>query len=138
VYTSMIGDRKEVFMENTSPKKLRAKLKDYLDLAKKEVVRIKRRSGQNYILLSEDKYNELKLELTSLQKRLLGKNNPLEEVVDEKVKSNVKVKNKAKAKVKDKVKAKVKAKAKDKIKAKSKDKTKDKKSKPKKAKTKTT
>jgi PHD/YefM family antitoxin component YafN of YafNO toxin-antitoxin module len=63
-------------MENTTPKKLREKLKDYLDLAKKEKIRIKRRSGQNYILMNEDKYNELKNAVTSLQKRLLGKGHP--------------------------------------------------------------
>lgn len=79
-------------MENTSPKKLRAKLKDYLDLAKKEIVRIKRRSGQHYILLSEDKYNELKSELTSLQKRLLGKGQ-----VAEKLKEKTKGKSKDKS-----------------------------------------
>lgn len=67
-------------MENTSPKKLRAKLKDYLDLAKKEVIRIKRRSGQHFILLSEEKYNELKMELTALQKRLLSKGHAVEKV----------------------------------------------------------
>jgi PHD/YefM family antitoxin component YafN of YafNO toxin-antitoxin module len=60
-------------MENTTPKKLREKLKDYLDLAKKEKIRIKRRSGQNYVLLTEEKFNELKNAVTSLQKRLLGK-----------------------------------------------------------------
>ena len=70
-------------MENTSPKKLRAKLKDYLDLAKKEAVRIKRRSGQHFILISEEKYNELKSELTTLQKRLLGKS-PIAEKIKEK------------------------------------------------------
>jgi PHD/YefM family antitoxin component YafN of YafNO toxin-antitoxin module len=78
-------------MENTSPKKLRAKLKDYLDLAKKEAIRIKRRSGQHYILLSEEKYNELKMELTALQKRLLSKGHITE-----------KVKGKSKSKVKGK------------------------------------
>lgn len=59
-------------MENTSPKKFRANLKDYLNLAKKEKVRIKKRSGQNFILMSEEKYEELKTELTTLQKRLLA------------------------------------------------------------------
>lgn len=87
-------------MENTSPKKLRAKLKDYLDLAKKEIIRIKRRSGQHYLLISEEKYNELKMELTTLQKRLLGKSH-----VPEKVKGKTKGKSiektvEAKAKVK--------------------------------------
>lgn len=83
-------------MENTSPKKLRAKLKDYLDLAKKEAIRIKRRSGQNYILISEEKYNELKMELTSLQKRLLGKSHVVEKIKD-KVKEKIKGKAKTKA-----------------------------------------
>ena len=69
-------------MENTSPKELRAKLKEFLDIAKKEAVRIKRRSGQCYILLSEEKYNDIKMELNTLQKRLLGKGH-----VDEKVKT---------------------------------------------------
>ena len=82
-------------MENTSPKKLRAKLKDYLDLAKKEIIRIKRRSGQRYILISEEKFNELKTELTSLQKRLLGKNQ-----ISEKLKDKTKEKEKEKAKAK--------------------------------------
>lgn len=72
-------------MENTTPKKLRAKLKDYLDLAKKEKIRIKRRSGQNYILLTEEKYNELKNAITSLQKRLLGKAQPAVKAREKKI-----------------------------------------------------
>ena len=60
-------------MEKTSPKKLRARLKEFLDMAQKEAVRIERRSGQCFILLSEEKYNDLKTELNILQKRLLGK-----------------------------------------------------------------
>jgi PHD/YefM family antitoxin component YafN of YafNO toxin-antitoxin module len=74
-------------MENTTPKKLREKLKDYLDLAKKEKIRIKRRSGQSYILMAEEKYNELKSAVTSLQKRIIGKGHP---AVKEKDKSKKK------------------------------------------------
>ena len=92
-------------MENTSPKKLRAKLKDYLDLAQKEIVRIKRRSGQNYILISEEKYNELKLELTTLQKRLLGKSVDIAEKITEKLKDKKKSKKKDKVKNKNKKKS---------------------------------
>ena len=102
-------------MENTSPKKLRAKLKDYLDLAQKEIVRIKRRSGQNYILISEEKYNELKLELMTLQKRLLGKSVDIAEKITEKVKD--KKKSKKKDKVKNKNKKRKKSTDKKKIKA---------------------
>lgn len=92
-------------MENTSPKKLRAKLKDYLDLAKKEVIRIKRRSGQNYILVSEEKYNDLKAELHALQKRLLGKSHVVEKV-KEKIKGKKGKKGKTELKTKGPVKTK--------------------------------
>ena len=59
-------------MESTSPKKLRAELKDFLDLAVKEPIRIQRRSGETYILLAEHLYAEMQNELLSLQRRLLG------------------------------------------------------------------
>ena len=61
-------------MESTSPKKFRAELKDYLDLAESEPIRIQRRSGENYILMNENKYAELQNEISSLQRRLLAMN----------------------------------------------------------------
>lgn len=62
----------EIFMELTNPKKLRAELKDYLDLAEKEPVRIQRRSGSTFVLMNEDKYAEMQSEIMSLQRRLLS------------------------------------------------------------------
>ncbi len=59
-------------MESTSPKKLRAELKDYLEMASKEPIRIQRRSGENYVLMNEDIYANMQLEISSLQKRLLS------------------------------------------------------------------
>jgi PHD/YefM family antitoxin component YafN of YafNO toxin-antitoxin module len=61
-------------MESTSPKKFRAELKDYLDLAESEPIRIQRRSGENFILMNENKYAELQNEISSLQRRLLAMN----------------------------------------------------------------
>ena len=61
-------------MESTSPKKLRAELKDYLDMAANEPTRIQRRSGENYVLMNENKYAELQNEISSLQRRLLAMN----------------------------------------------------------------
>lgn len=61
-------------MESTSPKKLRAELKDYLDLAVDEPIRIQRRSGENYILMNETLYADLQNEISSLQRRLLAMN----------------------------------------------------------------
>ena len=69
-------------MESTNPKKLRAELRDYLDLAASEPVRIQRRSGENYILMHENIYADLQNEISSLQRRLLG----MSEVIDGKAK----------------------------------------------------
>ena len=59
-------------MQNTNPKQFRAELKDYLDLAAKEPIRIQRRSGENYILLKEGSFQGMQDEIVSLQRRLLG------------------------------------------------------------------
>lgn len=59
-------------MRSTNPKQLRAELKDYLDLAAKEPIRIHRRSGENFILLKEDMFQSLQDEVVNLQRRLLG------------------------------------------------------------------
>lgn len=59
-------------MESTSPKKLRAELKDYLDMASTEPIRIQRRSGENYILINEDDFAKMQNEISSLQRRLLS------------------------------------------------------------------
>ena len=59
-------------MQNTNPRQLRAEMKDYLDLAKKEPIRIQRRSGESYILIKEETFTELQSEILSLQRRLLG------------------------------------------------------------------
>jgi PHD/YefM family antitoxin component YafN of YafNO toxin-antitoxin module len=59
-------------MRNTNPKQFRAELKDYLDMAAKEPIRIQRRSGENFILLKEEMFQGLQEEIVSLQRRLLG------------------------------------------------------------------
>ncbi len=59
-------------MQNTNPKKLRAELKDYLDLAMDEPIRIQKRSGESFILLAEDSYAKMQNEIVSLQRRLLS------------------------------------------------------------------
>ncbi|RZF20649.1 hypothetical protein DAY19_11735 [Halobacteriovorax vibrionivorans] len=71
-------------METTNPKKLRAEMKDYLELAKNEPVRIQRRSGESYILLNEHDFTKMQAEIISLQRRLLSMSNVLDdEVYDE-------------------------------------------------------
>lgn len=68
-------------MKSTNPKKLRAELKDYLDLALKEPIRIQKRSGESFILMEEGVFAKLQNEIISLQRRLLGMN----EIFDDKV-----------------------------------------------------
>lgn len=70
-------------MKNTNPKQFRAELKDYLDSAAEEPIRIQRRSGENFILLKEDMYQSLQQEVLSLQRRLLGMSQIVAEDVTE-------------------------------------------------------
>jgi PHD/YefM family antitoxin component YafN of YafNO toxin-antitoxin module len=59
-------------MKRVFAKQLRADLKNFLDLSTKEPIRIQRRSGANFVLMSEKKYSETREEIISLQRRLLG------------------------------------------------------------------
>jgi PHD/YefM family antitoxin component YafN of YafNO toxin-antitoxin module len=59
-------------MESANAKKFRAELKDYLDAAMTEPVRINRRDGQSFILMSEEIYEGFRNEIQSLQRKLLG------------------------------------------------------------------
>ena len=69
-------------MQSANAKKFRAELKDYMDAAVGEPVRINRRDGQSFILMSEDIYDDLRSEIQSLQRRLIG----MSEIVDGKTK----------------------------------------------------
>ena len=59
-------------MRQTNPKALRAELKDYLELAAKEPLRINRRSGGSFVLMNEEIFQQMQSEIVSLQRRLLG------------------------------------------------------------------
>lgn len=69
-------------MQNANAKKFRSELKDYMDAAVSEPVRINRRDGQSFILMSEQIYEDFRNEVQSLQRRLLGMN----EIIDKKTK----------------------------------------------------
>lgn len=69
-------------MQSANAKTFRSELKDYMDAAVAEPVRINRRDGQSFILMSDQIYDELRNEIQSLQRRLLGMN----EIVDGKTK----------------------------------------------------
>lgn len=65
-------------MQSANAKKFRSELKDYMDAAVAEPVRINRRDGQSFILMSEQIYEDFRNEIQSLQRRLLGMN----EIID--------------------------------------------------------
>ncbi len=59
-------------MKSANAKKFRSELKDYMDAAVGEPVRISRRDGQSFVLMSEQVYEGFRNEIQSLQRRLLG------------------------------------------------------------------
>jgi PHD/YefM family antitoxin component YafN of YafNO toxin-antitoxin module len=69
-------------MQSANAKKFRAGLKEFMDAAVGEPVRINRRDGQSFILMSEQVFDGFRNEIQSLQRRLLGMN----EIADGKTK----------------------------------------------------
>lgn len=76
-------------MQSANAKKFRAGLKEYMDAAVSEPVRINRRDGESFILMSELIYDDFQNEIRSLQRRLLGMN----EIIDGKTKPVVRNEN---------------------------------------------
>ena len=68
-------------MHSANDKTFRAGLKEYMDAAVSEPIRINRRDGESFILMAEDRYDELRNEIESLHRRLLGMTQILDEQV---------------------------------------------------------
>lgn len=66
-------------MQTANAKKFRAELKDYMEAAIAEPVRINRRDGQSFVLMSEDVYDQFRNEIQSLQRRLLAMNEVIQD-----------------------------------------------------------
>ncbi|MGZ3770340.1 MAG: type II toxin-antitoxin system Phd/YefM family antitoxin [Bdellovibrio sp.] len=64
-------------MESTSPRSFRANLKEYMEMAASKPIRIQKREGNACVLMSEEYYEGLLNEITSLQKSLLSANQTL-------------------------------------------------------------
>ena len=75
---STLEMKKRCYMQSANAKKFRAELKDYMDAAITEPVRINRRDGESFILMSETIYEDFRNEIQSLQRRLLGMNEILD------------------------------------------------------------
>lgn len=61
-------------MQSANAKKFRAELKDYMEAALSEPVRINRRDGESFILMSEQIYDDFRNEIQSLQSRIIAMN----------------------------------------------------------------
>ena len=59
-------------MQSTNPKHLRTHMKNYLDLAAQDPLRILRRTGEAYILVNEQQFARLQRELVAMQRRLIA------------------------------------------------------------------
>lgn len=70
-------------MESTSPRAFRANLKEYMELATAKPVRIQKREGHACVLMSEEHYEGLLNEISSLQKSLLSANQAIKGEVSE-------------------------------------------------------
>lgn len=93
-------------MKSTTPKKLRAELKHYLEVAEKEPIRIKRRSGKNYILINDLNFTHLKEELQALKDKLIELGHDFKFEPDAKKEKIVRGTKKAVKKLKKKIKKK--------------------------------
>lgn len=70
-------------MDSTSPRTFRANLKEYMELATAKPIRIQKREGNACVLMSEEYYEGLLSEISSLQKSLLSANQALRGEVTE-------------------------------------------------------
>lgn len=64
-------------MQSTSPRTFRANLKEYMEMADEKPIRIQKREGNACVLMSEEYYEGLLNEISSLQKSLLSSNQAL-------------------------------------------------------------
>ena len=64
-------------MDSTSPRVFRANLKEYMELAAAKPIRIQKREGNAWFLMSEEYYEGLLIEISTLQKSLLSSNQAL-------------------------------------------------------------
>lgn len=70
-------------MDSTSPRTFRANLKEYMEMAATKPIRIQKREGNACVLMSEEYYEGLLSEISSLQKSLLSANQALRGEVTE-------------------------------------------------------
>lgn len=63
-------------MQSTNPKSLRADMKFFLDLAKNEPLRVLRRNGDAYVLVSEDLFDLHQQKVRNLREELLQLHGP--------------------------------------------------------------
>jgi PHD/YefM family antitoxin component YafN of YafNO toxin-antitoxin module len=90
-------------LKTTTPKKLRSELKHFLEIAEKEPIKIKRRTGKMFILVSEIKYTLLIEELHALRDKISTLDKDYKYVPKAKKEKIVKATKKVAKKIKKKI-----------------------------------
>lgn len=77
-------------MTRTNAEDFRTHLKDWLEKARQEPVRITRKSGESFVLLGEEAYFQLTSEVSRLQGALLGMKDVLSQNIEPVSKESIK------------------------------------------------
>ncbi len=59
--------KQEVIMERTSANDFRSNLKEWMESARTEPIKITRKSGESFVLLNSDEFEKLQIELANLR-----------------------------------------------------------------------
>jgi antitoxin YefM len=97
--SSTVGYR-EVNMEKTNADDFRSNLKDWMEAARNEPIKITRKNGEAFVLINADDYENLQLELASLRGLAQGLSDVVQgRVTGQEVNSTKNAIDRAKAKV---------------------------------------
>ncbi len=80
-------------MERTSANDFRSNLKEWMESARTEPIKITRKSGESFVLLNSEEFEKIQLELASLRGIALGLsdvvNGNVQEFTEESIKSSM-------------------------------------------------
>ena len=71
-YRSTYSNGSEVLMDRINANDFRANLKEWMEAARSEPVKITRKSGEAFVLVNADEFEKIQLELASLRGIALG------------------------------------------------------------------
>jgi prevent-host-death family protein len=98
-FNSTVKDE-EIRMDRTNANEFRAHLKEWMDSARKEPIKITRKSGESFVLMNAEEFESLQVELANLRGLAQGLSDSLHgKMKESSPSSTTKVLERAKAKV---------------------------------------